>query len=563
MRLILKEYLDSLKEDGELDALLVELINAMGITTTTKPQKGRQHGVDIPAMGKDPEDNIKKVFLLVVKQGNFTRSMWNATQSLNSVRPSFDDIFDTYIPTYLSPHQKSLPKKIILATNGYMDQTISQTWGTYISGKSVPNQIEFEFWGTDQLIPLIEKYLLNESLFPEEYRSLLLKTLAFLELRDYDLNHFQKLVRGVLTGTGTKKQIIKQFRLVSLCMNILHKWCRDLDNLKPVLIASEWLLLNIWDLMRTKDLFQEQYVNKEYHRLYQFRLNLGVEYLNKVGGHAYVKDSLSNYSRNPLEYSLTTWEEIGHLSVIGFSEFWKALLLGDKNKETSEKSYENARVTGITLGNLILNNSPAKHPKYDEHCIEITLGMMLLFSVEQYDVAKVWLNNLIVGLSDAFIFEKFFPLFTTDYDKLVRVELKQEPPKINSSMLITILAEWCVILEMEDQYKLLKDTISAHFPEVNLQLWFPELETEDRLYSSDAGDTGSTKTSIELPDKMQEYKQEMVVEFEKFTIEKDLSALRYLQYPIAFMAHRHYRSYPLPYFWRFLVAKNAKTDETQ
>ncbi len=65
MRLVIREYLSMLKESGELDALLPDLLLSMGITPLSKAQVGvRQHGVDVAGVGPDPEDeNIVKLFL--------------------------------------------------------------------------------------------------------------------------------------------------------------------------------------------------------------------------------------------------------------------------------------------------------------------------------------------------------------------------------------------------------------------------------------------------------------------------------------------------------------------
>ncbi len=60
--IIVKEYLESLKEDNELDYLFPILLNLMGfrIITTAKESKGQpQYGKDIIAVGDD-DDGVKK-----------------------------------------------------------------------------------------------------------------------------------------------------------------------------------------------------------------------------------------------------------------------------------------------------------------------------------------------------------------------------------------------------------------------------------------------------------------------------------------------------------------------
>lgn len=70
MKLIIKEYLASLNERDQLDAILPDLLSQMGLNIISRPSIGtRQYGVDIAAVGKlgnEPE----KVYLLSVKSGD-------------------------------------------------------------------------------------------------------------------------------------------------------------------------------------------------------------------------------------------------------------------------------------------------------------------------------------------------------------------------------------------------------------------------------------------------------------------------------------------------------------
>jgi hypothetical protein len=95
MRFLLSEYINLLKEDKELDTLLTDLLVGMKFTTISKPMKGRQFGVDISAIGIDPEDGIKKVFLFAVKQGNLTRTTWDG--DVNAIRSTLNQIKDEFI----------------------------------------------------------------------------------------------------------------------------------------------------------------------------------------------------------------------------------------------------------------------------------------------------------------------------------------------------------------------------------------------------------------------------------------------------------------------------------
>ena len=61
MKLLLKEYLMALAERDELDRLLPEILSSVGLHVFSEPRtRGRQHGVDIAAAGRLPEDTQKR-----------------------------------------------------------------------------------------------------------------------------------------------------------------------------------------------------------------------------------------------------------------------------------------------------------------------------------------------------------------------------------------------------------------------------------------------------------------------------------------------------------------------
>ncbi len=184
MKLLIREYLSMLKESGEIDALLPDLLLMMGIDLLSRPAVGsRQFGVDIPAVGVDPKDNKQKLFLLTVKEGDITRSSWDTGK--NAVRPSLNEILDSYLRNRVRPEHEALPKKIILATGGEIKQDVEPDWVNFTHRNTATDpkygEIEFEFWGGDQLALLIERYFLDEYLFPESAQKHLRKTIALAD----------------------------------------------------------------------------------------------------------------------------------------------------------------------------------------------------------------------------------------------------------------------------------------------------------------------------------------------------------------------------------------------
>src|SRR5687768_15576197 len=99
MKLIIREYLASLRERGELDAILPDLLSQIGLNVFSRPGRGtRQDGVDVAAVGKMGGKNTKeKVYLFSIKPGDLTRRDWSGG-SIQDLRPSLIEILDSYIP---------------------------------------------------------------------------------------------------------------------------------------------------------------------------------------------------------------------------------------------------------------------------------------------------------------------------------------------------------------------------------------------------------------------------------------------------------------------------------
>jgi hypothetical protein len=88
MKLLLSDYVGSLKERGELDAILPDLLSELGFHVISRPAIGAvQRGVDIAAVRRD-QDGERKLFLFSVKAGDLTRAEWDAGVRATRARAS-------------------------------------------------------------------------------------------------------------------------------------------------------------------------------------------------------------------------------------------------------------------------------------------------------------------------------------------------------------------------------------------------------------------------------------------------------------------------------------------
>lgn len=297
MKLIIREYLTLLKESGELDRLLPDLLLSMSIPPISKAQKGvRQAGVDVAAVGKHPDTGKKTLFLFLIKQGDMGRSDWNIGQQ--AVRPSLDEIKDVYIKNNISPAHNDLPIEVVVCTGGELKQDCQQDWAGYIRSNEQSGSLEYDLWGGDKLAVYIEQYLFNENILPEPLRSKFRKTLALLSDPDYDYSDYYDILDelilkpdfGDIKIASTKNKILKTFRTINLCQNIIFFWAKSENNIRPAIYCSERTVLNAWDVIRRYEINDNKNILPSYIGIYQTLFFIYNEYAKKVQPHCAVRN---------------------------------------------------------------------------------------------------------------------------------------------------------------------------------------------------------------------------------------------------------------------------------
>jgi hypothetical protein len=202
MKLIIREYLASLRERGELDAILPDLLSQMGLNVYSKPARGtRQHGVDVGAVGSlngAPE----KVYLFSIKAGDLTRKEWDG-DAVQSLRPSLNEILDAYIPDRIPLEHREKDVVICVTIGGDVHEQVRDDLTGFVS-KNATRTITFEEWNGDRLASLIQSNFLREDLLPPGARSQLRKALALLDEPDAAYQHFAALIR-LLSDTSQGK----------------------------------------------------------------------------------------------------------------------------------------------------------------------------------------------------------------------------------------------------------------------------------------------------------------------------------------------------------------------
>lgn len=628
MRLVLREYLALQKESGELDILIPDLLLNMGIQPLNRAGMGsRQLGVDVPAVGVDPRDGVRKLVLVTAKQGDIGRKTWNGGLPAD-VKPSLDEILGIYLRSHIEPSHQGLPVLVILATGGDMDEQVRTDWTAYTDNHTgtqkrggVDYDVVFEFWGGDELAALIEDHLVDEYLFPApdpkdpsapDVRDVMRRTLALAGDPNFDLGPYQALVHATLdparlTDVAKRRRALRSLRLT---VRVLYRWCEREGNLRPALLAAEYVLLQVWHFMAAQNLTASNRAERpELGQLYATWRDVLYAYLDVLRPHCETPHGLFGYSAaEDIEYPLRVFDLIGHLALAGLDElvlgqFSLALLPppsddlpedvkalgapddasaarpvavgpldeGDEAPQGDDASpadldrnalearvrghFGNAHAIANRIWSVIVHNPAALTPPFDDNVVEVALALTLLTAAGHGDDARSWVEQIARTMGFAWThMSARVPTYSGTYEDRADRLLGAEEPVLPSSTILAVLAEWSVVLDDPALYETVRGVVQNQLDQVNLQTWVPTDETDPALYAGPAIDTGHMRTSIGLPKTFGEFVAQVrrdaaATDDAVSTYSADARGLPVL----SLIASRQFRTPPRPSLWRSLA----------
>jgi len=563
MKLVLKEYLASIRESGELDILVADLLLNMHIEPLSEPQKGvRQYGVDIAAVGVDPDDDKQKLFLITLKAGDITRRDWDGGHPTD-VRPSLNEIKDVYLTRRIDASRQHLPKKIILCCGGMLKQEVDINWKAYSEKNRDIGHLDYALWTGDTLTLLIEEYFMDEYLFPRKNQSLMRKALALLDQNEQEPVFFYMLIDQILfesnlpqnSSPKSYKKYHKVLRLLHLCLNVLWRWALDVENTRPALLSAERTLLKTWDFLRQHDLLDHPSSQKIFTQLYEKYLESSLIYAERIHPACLIEDGLANFSNvaETIEYPLRVFEVIGFLSILGISQIYKI-----QEKARGARTSCKPKVVD-TLLELLKNNSITSTPRYDGHSIEVASAILLLTQTNHHDEALNWMNELCLNITNAYELRNYFPISTDNYEDLIDLEFGQNlPPEhlMNLSTLLPMIAEWYAIIGNQEEYSKFRETVNNSCKNIDLQIWYPDIDTESLIYSKFAArQTGVTCISISLPEDLDKLRETIRTRFQEYSSVSQLSCITHNFPVLSLIASRHYRTPVIPDTWQRLISE--------
>lgn len=543
-----------MKEDKELDQLIQDILREYNYEIVFSPKKGeRQYGVDIYSVGKDEEDNTKKVVLVTVKMGNLDRNNWQGSNQ--ALRPSLEEIIDVFVRNNILPEHRDLPIKIIVALNGNIDPAIQQNWVAFVENNS---RFEFEIWHLEKIVNLVLDKLINENIFSAEDKVLMRKIIVFLFNPDYDFKDLHILLENVFSNINTdgsgKRNNIKQLRKVNLLFSIIVSYCEKENDLRLAMIASEIVYLRIWKFVHEN----ESIITKEYFEVVLKGLNKRLEnsfkYLKAILPVCKVKDGLSRKSMDSVNYCLIAYEVMGFIALAGLELLHMSGIYKTMDVEIARAFEVNALECAYGVIELLNNNRIVFYPRIDDQIIELNLVFLLLYEFDKKEDISAILAELCENLDIAKSACDIAPLYKRNLDKIFELDSNSKIRKdynYNSSSLIATLVEWVVVIDDENLYNRYRELVESAFKDIELTLWFPNNETETVLYSKCAlPETGYCLSNIKLSESFSDFKVLTLSDFIYNSEEIDFSFMKNEFWTIGLLASRHYRTYVFPSYWR-------------
>lgn len=546
MKLIIKQYLASLKERDELEVILADLLSQLGLNVFSRPKRGtRQHGVDVAAVGS-LDGEAEKVYLFSIKQGDLKRDSWNGDTS-QALRPSLDDIQDTYIPSLLPGEHADKTIVICLCFGGDIQEEVRSGVTGYIeTAQKRSDKITFEEWNGDKLAELILTSFLHENLLPDLH-SQLRKSLALLDEPDASFRHFSNLLRSLHSNCKDDKDIVKRLRQINICLWILFSWARDIGNIEAAYLAGESSMLHAWQL--AKSLISgktkiAQAVHDTFHSILDVYLRISREYANKIIPHVSTRYAISSaiHSQFGLDVNLKLFDVLGRLSMLGICvSLWK---------ETTDDEHQKLISLCLeAIKQFIFNNPELFLPIKDSQVIDISIAILFFLKSGDIEFVNKWLLEIVKRADFSYLIRNHYPCNISEYSQLVEHILMPNKSDdyfqevTQGSILFPMLALWAGLLKNSKLYERIQILKERYLKHSNFQLWFPDETSEEHFYlNDDIHGTTLYEVCIERP--IEEFLKQIQDECQ-YSHFKNLSAIELGFDPLIIMACRHYRL-PIP-----------------
>lgn len=565
MKLLFRQYLASLREREELDAILPDLLSELGYMVFSRPKRGTaQAGVDIAAVGID-DDGERKVFLFSIKQGDLTRRDWDGTPQ--ALRSSLNQILDTYIATKIPKRYQALKIVICVVVGGDIQEQV-RTDVTQFMARNTTGTISFDEWNGDKLAGLLLRGILREEIMPKGLRSHFQKAVAMVDEPDIAMQHFGRLVVELSKEAATDPERLRVARQLYIALWVLFVWGRDAENVEAAYQASELVLLYIWNLLRPLIGKKAKKANKALTLVLNYTINLHItiagELLEKkILPHVGVRDgiSIAIRTRTHVDVNLRLFDILGRIALTGLWVHW---LIGHDTDLARKTKAETQVARLASMGYQLIDKNRALFlPLQDQQAIEIALFLVLVGALNgNKEDARAWLQEMTQRLALTVQTHGRYPCVFGEYRELIAHprertdEYRKEAT--SGSILIPLLAAFLAALGDTASLETLVALKGKELEHCTLQLWMPDASSDDGLYVG-THDHGVALTDLPLSASGSDLLNTVHDACDGSKDFDTLTAIATGHWPIVLTACRHYRLPVPPQFWINMVDPRGAT----
>lgn len=461
--IIIRDYLESLTENEELDSIFPILLESKGFIILSKPKEFKgfpQYGKDIVAVGKDFEDGILRRFYFEIK-GGADRHITTQTYNKNDgIRESIIEAKDkNFSSTY--DNFENLPLKIILVHNGEVKANVKDTFEDFIKKEfSKSDDLKFERWGISELTKLFSEHLFGAFLLTDQTTTKLFnRALVNLNVSDGISKDYIDLLNLLLNKEEWKsynKEIPRKWKLLfeslKLISFIIYTESKDYNNLDIAKRYITHLVIRFWHWILKNKLEKDKNVTKYFHQVFTFYFHevLG-NYYGRTMPIAEIRDGLHSEKAGRYEqigYTVRTFEYLYY--------FCFALNIDKHNPKFDSK------ISIEWLLKFIHANNVSSRPLIDIHSITIVDIMNLLIEFGETESAKKYLQNVLGFIKLRKENYDVLPDANNSIENVIKFTVNGKKPVYYSdatSPLLAVLMEYTAILDMEDTYNQAKEFI--------------------------------------------------------------------------------------------------------
>lgn len=536
MRFAIRNYLASLKEDGELDRICVEMLEDIGLTVLVSPQKGtRQYGVDVTAKGRIPGDAEDSVYLLVIKRGIIDRKEYEREKQ--GVRSSIREIPEVYLQNHLPAECEGLPVKICVVCGGEILPEVRENLKCLeVQIKNQCSQfgvdVSFQEWNGAKIAELLMLSLDNPNHLLRGGRRLLLRSLALAGDADQSYASFRALIDGILISHDkvSNGESRKRLHSVVMALAMLANECEnpEVNNRDAAWRAAEYAYLRMFEYDSN-----DKVALDDVARLYRRIANSYLDRISLFTAERYAF-TLSVRGNNEVDVVLRFYDVLGRLASFG-------LYLQDRNE-----GFETRKKILSVIEQMLIGNTATVTPLLDAHVGPIGMALLFMSKEGRQDLSEVWLELLMNNLPLAFAQLFGYPVTGLDYTELLDHMHANERSKdvsslYRSSELLPMLMMMAKRVGREDICKDVSSLANKLPPNTDYQMWFLSRDSEKSFYLGDSL-YGTQLCSLPLND----YEKTIsIIQRESQASPIALSCSRTQHKGLLFIGCRHH-GYPLP-----------------